>query len=71
MPRLLILVRKRWAFAIEDRRRRFMYPSQICYACMLQMTSSQTSSIMAEKNGRFIVSFRILRQQFDLVGAIA
>ena len=36
------------------------------------MTSSGTSSIMAEKiqNGRFIVIFCILRQQFDLVGAI-
>ena len=40
--------------------------------CMLLMTSSRTSSIMAEKkkNGRFIAIFNILRLKIDLVGAI-
>ena len=40
--------------------------------CMLQMTSSRTSSIMAEKNqnGRFIVIFRSSRKKNDLVGVI-
>ena len=40
---------------------------------MLLMTSSWTSSIITEKktqNGRFTVIFRILRQKFDLVGAL-
>ena len=36
------------------------------------MTSSRTDSLMPEKNqnSRFIAIFRILHQEFDLVGAI-
>ena len=39
---------------------------------MLLISSSQTSIVIAEKiqNGKFIATFRILHQEFDLVGAI-
>ena len=47
-----------------------MYPSQMCYACYYDQLSEKFNNGWKNQSGQFIAIFRILRQQFDLVGAI-